>query len=142
MITCRSAEELVKLRAANQLVARILEDLRRLVVPGATTAGIDAAVPYYGGGIHVARDARMDDGQFEVYVLGDIHLLTALRYLHTFYLGTYLRYPHLVRRYTGTRITAQSDERVLLNLDGEQPGQLPAAIELLPAALPFVVPHK
>ncbi len=97
---------------------------------------------YYGGGIHVARDARMDDGQFEVYVLGDIRLLTALRYLHTFYLGTYLKYPHLVRRYTGTRITAQSDERVLLNLDGEQPGQLPAAIELLPAALSFVVPAK
>lgn len=97
---------------------------------------------YYGGGIHVARDARMDDGQFEVYVLGDIRLLTALRYLHTFYLGTYLKYPHLVRRYTGTRITAQSDERVLLNLDGEQPGQLPAAIELLPAALPFVIPPK
>jgi methionyl aminopeptidase len=43
VITCRSAEELVKLRAANQLVARILEELRQLVVPGATTAGIDAA---------------------------------------------------------------------------------------------------
>lgn len=42
MITCRSADELVKLRAANQLVARILEELRRLVVPGATTAQIDA----------------------------------------------------------------------------------------------------
>lgn len=42
MITCRSAEELVKLRAANQLVARILDTLRGLVVPGATTAGIDA----------------------------------------------------------------------------------------------------
>jgi diacylglycerol kinase family enzyme len=97
---------------------------------------------YYGGGIHVARDARMDDGQFEIYVLGDIKLLTALRYLHTFYLGTYLRYPHLVRRFTGTRIVAQSDERVLLNLDGEQPGQLPTAIELLPAALPFVVPAR
>ena len=42
MITCRSAEELVKLRAANQLVARILDQLRALVVPGATTGGIDA----------------------------------------------------------------------------------------------------
>jgi methionyl aminopeptidase len=42
VITCRSAEELVRLRAANQLVARILDELRRLVVPGATTAGIDA----------------------------------------------------------------------------------------------------
>jgi methionyl aminopeptidase len=42
VITCRSADELVKLRAANQLVARILDELRRLVVPGATTAQIDA----------------------------------------------------------------------------------------------------
>lgn len=42
MITCRSADELVKLRASNQLVARILEALRALVVPGATTAEIDA----------------------------------------------------------------------------------------------------
>ncbi len=32
----------MKLRAANQLVARILEQLRHLVIPGATTAGIDA----------------------------------------------------------------------------------------------------
>ena len=42
MITCRSAEELVKLRAANQVVARILDELRRLTVPGATTALLDA----------------------------------------------------------------------------------------------------
>jgi len=42
VITCRSAEELGRLRAANQLVARILAQLRELVVPGATTAVIDA----------------------------------------------------------------------------------------------------
>jgi methionyl aminopeptidase len=42
VITCRSADELVKLRASNQLVARILEALRAMVVPGATTAEIDA----------------------------------------------------------------------------------------------------
>lgn len=42
MITLRSPEELVKLRAANQLVATILAELRRLAVPGATTAVIDA----------------------------------------------------------------------------------------------------
>ncbi|BCS34586.1 methionine aminopeptidase [Luteitalea sp. TBR-22] len=42
MITCRSADELVKLRASNQLVARILEALRAMVVAGVTTAEIDA----------------------------------------------------------------------------------------------------
>lgn len=42
MITVRSADELVKLRAANQLVASILAELERMSVPGATTAAIDA----------------------------------------------------------------------------------------------------
>ena len=42
MIVCKSAAELEKMLAANQLVARVLEALRPLVVPGATTAQIDA----------------------------------------------------------------------------------------------------
>lgn len=42
MITLRAADELVKLRAANQLVARILTELQRQAVPGATTAALDA----------------------------------------------------------------------------------------------------
>ena len=41
MIVCKSAAELEKMRAANQLVARVLEALRALVVPGATTGSID-----------------------------------------------------------------------------------------------------
>ncbi len=43
MIVCKSAAELEKMLAANQLVARVLEALRPLVVPGATTGGIDVA---------------------------------------------------------------------------------------------------
>ncbi len=42
MISLRSAEELDKLRVANQLVASILDQLREMAVPGATTAAIDA----------------------------------------------------------------------------------------------------
>jgi methionyl aminopeptidase len=43
VIVCKSATELEKMLAANQLVARVLEALRPMVVPGATTAQIDAA---------------------------------------------------------------------------------------------------
>jgi methionyl aminopeptidase len=43
MIVCRSSAEIDKLRRVNQLVGRILGDLRQLVVPGATTKDIDAA---------------------------------------------------------------------------------------------------
>jgi methionyl aminopeptidase len=41
MIVCKSASELDMMLAANQLVARVLEDLRPLIVPGVSTAEID-----------------------------------------------------------------------------------------------------
>ena len=43
MIVCKSAAEIEKMRAANQLVARILEELAAMVAPGVTTADLDAA---------------------------------------------------------------------------------------------------
>ncbi|HVQ16465.1 MAG TPA: type I methionyl aminopeptidase [Vicinamibacterales bacterium] len=41
MIVCRSHAEIEKLRRVNQLVARILAELRQVVVPGITTTDID-----------------------------------------------------------------------------------------------------
>ena len=43
MIVCKSPAELDKMRAANQLVARILEELAAMVAPGVSTADLDAA---------------------------------------------------------------------------------------------------
>ncbi len=42
MIVCKSPAELGKMRAANQLVARILDELAALVQPGVSTADLDA----------------------------------------------------------------------------------------------------
>ncbi len=42
MITCRSRAEIDKLRRVNQLVGRILAELRGLVAPGVTTRDLDA----------------------------------------------------------------------------------------------------
>ena len=41
MIVCRSQSEIAKLRRVNQLVARILAELRRSVAPGVTTRDLD-----------------------------------------------------------------------------------------------------
>jgi methionyl aminopeptidase len=43
MIVCRSKAEIEKLRRVNQLVARILAELRHMVAPGVTTKEIDAS---------------------------------------------------------------------------------------------------
>jgi methionyl aminopeptidase len=42
MIVCKSPAEIEKMRAANQLVARILDELSLLVQPGVSTADLDA----------------------------------------------------------------------------------------------------
>ena len=42
MIVCRSQSEIEKLRRVNQLVGRILAELRAMAAPGITTADIDA----------------------------------------------------------------------------------------------------
>ena len=43
MIICKSAAEIERMRAANQLVARILDELAAMVAPGVSTADLDAA---------------------------------------------------------------------------------------------------
>jgi methionyl aminopeptidase len=43
MIVCKSPAEIEKMRAANQLVARVLDDLAAMVAPGVSTADLDAA---------------------------------------------------------------------------------------------------
>ncbi|MBM3750054.1 MAG: type I methionyl aminopeptidase [Acidimicrobiia bacterium] len=41
MIACRSAADIARMRAANQLVSQVLEALERAVVPGMTTGDLD-----------------------------------------------------------------------------------------------------
>jgi len=43
VIVCKSAAEIEKMRAANQLVAQVLEELAGMVAPGVSTADLDAA---------------------------------------------------------------------------------------------------
>ena len=43
MIVCKSPAEIEKMRAANQLVAQVLEELAAMVGPGVSTADLDAA---------------------------------------------------------------------------------------------------
>ncbi len=43
MIVCKSPAEIERMRAANQLVARVLEELAAMVAPGVSTADLDAA---------------------------------------------------------------------------------------------------
>ncbi len=95
---------------------------------------------YCGGGMRVAPDARLTSGHFDVYVLGDFGRVEAILNLPKLYRGQLMKRADKISYFQAQRITASSDKLVLLNVDGEQPGQLPATVEMLPAALPITMP--
>ncbi len=99
--------------------------------------GVVANARYFGGGMHIAPMARMGDGQFEVVIVGDMGFLQLSRSLPRLYKGEHLSLRD-VEHVAATHIHAEpvdADEVVLIDLDGEQPGHLPATFELLPGAL-------
>lgn len=89
---------------------------------------------YHGGSMLVAPDALIDDGLFHITIIGDLTLPEIFRYLPKLYNGT-IKDIDKVRTTVARKVQADSKQRVLLDVDGEQPGVLPAAIEIIPAAI-------
>ena len=94
---------------------------------------------YHGGGMQVAPGAAVDDGLFHITVIGDLSLPQVFLNLPKLYNGKILEV-NKVFSLTGKRIEAHSNQRVLLDVDGEQPGQLPVTIEIVPGALNLIAP--
>lgn len=91
---------------------------------------------YFGGGMHVAPMADPSDGRLEVIVMHDMGLFDLLRDPNAIYRGEHLKNPK-VRHLSGVRVEARAQDgaEVLLDVDGEAPGRLPATFTLLPGAL-------
>lgn len=89
---------------------------------------------FFGGGMHIAPQADMADGLFDVIVIGDLTKLETLRQMPGIYQAAHLKYEK-VEQYRAKKVVALSDERVLLDVDGEQPGKLPATFTICPGAL-------
>ena len=95
---------------------------------------------YHGGGMWVAPGADPSDGMFHVTLIGALSLPEVLYYLPKLYNGKILQVKQ-VRSLSGKKVEALADERVLLDVDGEQPGCLPAVIEMIPSALRVLSPE-
>jgi len=92
---------------------------------------------YHGGGMWVAPDAAVDDGLFHITIIGNLSLPQVFLNLPKLYNGTILEVKKVLSL-TGKRLEANSDQRVLLDVDGEQLGQLPVSIEIVPKGLNLV----
>jgi diacylglycerol kinase (ATP) len=92
---------------------------------------------FFGGGMHVAPQAKLDDGQLDVVITEGMGALDFVRNSAKLSSGEHLGMPG-VRFVRGRRIVAEAvdeDQVVLIDADGEGPGRLPATFEILPAAL-------
>jgi len=89
---------------------------------------------YFGGGMEIAPEARLDDGLFDVVVMGDISQRELLREFSVMYRGRRYRNPK-IQYLRAEKVEATSEDTVLLDVDGEGPGRLPATFEIMPGAL-------
>ena len=93
---------------------------------------------FFGGGMMIAPDARIDDGLLDIMVIAGMTRLTLLRKIKSIYSGQHLDEPE-VRAYRGksVHISAVNDD-VLLEMDGEQPGKIAADYRIEKKTIPFV----
>ncbi|WP_353941475.1 diacylglycerol kinase [Streptomyces sp. HUAS MG91] len=87
----------------------------------------------YGGGMRICADAAMDDGLFDVTVVGDCSRATLLRVFPRVYKGTHLTHP-VVSVYRAARVELAADA-ITGYADGEPVGALPLVAECVSGAV-------
>jgi len=99
---------------------------------------------YFGGAMMVAPHAELDDGQFDVIAMGDFGFGDLLRSGRRLYKGTHLTMDKVSARRARVVEAEPIDPAgvVELDVDGENPGRLPARFELVPSALWLVAPGR
>jgi diacylglycerol kinase (ATP) len=98
---------------------------------------------FFGGGMKIAPDAELDDGKFDVVVVGDLGVMQLMTgFARQVYSGAHLKTKGIsVRRAKVVEAEAVNpNDKVEFDVDGEHLGRLPARFEILPAALSLVVP--
>lgn len=94
---------------------------------------------YCGGGMWIAPQSSTSDGLFDVVVVRAMSVFAALTNVARLYGGTVAHHP-LVSQHRGCVVEAHSDQTVQLEMEGENPGTLPARVEMVPAAITLIHP--
>jgi diacylglycerol kinase family enzyme len=92
---------------------------------------------YHGGGMWVAPDASVCDGLLHITIIGDLTIPEVFLNLSKLYNGRIYDIDKVMTK-TCKKVAAISDDRVLLEVDGEQPGMLPIVVKIVPGALNII----
>ena len=122
------------IRYSNQAVRLRIDESEPRVVKVNNVAVANGQ--YFGGGMRIAPNAAMDDGVFDVTVVGDLGVVSMARGIGKLYRGDHIGMEN-IETYRATAVFAEpsdADIEVLIDVDGEQPGRLPATLTIRPAA--------
>jgi YegS/Rv2252/BmrU family lipid kinase len=94
---------------------------------------------FYGGGMMLAPDAELDDGEFDVITIGEVGKLRFLGNLPKVFKGVHVEEDE-VRVFRASRLELSASRPFAVYADGERLTDLPASLRLLPRALSVIVP--
>jgi len=98
---------------------------------------------YFGGGMLIAPDAKLNDGFLDIVNIGDIGTAKIIFNAYSLYRGTHIHLDE-VKSSLARKIEVSALDpgiEIRLETDGELPGRLPATYEILPNALRVRVPR-
>ncbi len=95
----------------------------------------------YGGGMFVAPDADLHDGQLDVVLTDECSRVRFLRTLPKVFKGTHVR-EDVVHVLRGREIHVSADRPFTVYADGDPIAALPATIRCLPAAVRILLPAR
>jgi len=93
--------------------------------------------PSFGGGMKISPDAKLNDGLLDVVIIGHMKTMSMMLNSHKLYTGSFLSLDKvkLVRAKKVSAKPVNGSAEILLEVDGETPGKLPASFEVLPLAI-------
>lgn len=95
----------------------------------------------FGGGMFIAPDADLADGEFDIVVVGEVGKLRFLGNLPKVFKGTHVEEDE-VRVFRASRLELTASRPFPVYADGEHLTELPATLRLLPQALSVIVPPR
>ena len=95
----------------------------------------------FGGGMFIAPNADLSDGEFDVVTVGEVGKLRFLGNLPKVFKGTHVEEDE-VRVFRASRLELSASRPFPVYADGEHLTDLPAALRVLPQALSVIVPPR
>ena len=95
---------------------------------------------YFGGGMRIAPGAELDDGCFDVVIIGETGRTRALAGIPSLYSGGHVARREVeVHRARVVRVSCEGSP-MLFDVEGEQVGATPATLTCLPGAIKLCAP--